>query len=105
MPILASFAAVRRPTINISDASSPHTLRLKFSGEITVTASGFFMSEPSFANTLVNDTPIDTVTPTSRFMRSRNSSAIFSPLPSNLRLSVTSSQHSSMPNGSTLCVY
>ena len=46
---------------------------------MTVTASGFFMSLPSLAKILLNDTPTDTVMPSSRFTRSRMSWAIRSP--------------------------
>ena len=51
----------------------------KESCEMTVTASGFFMSLPSLAKILLNDTPTDTVIPSSRFTRSRISWAMRSP--------------------------
>ena len=73
----------------------------KESGGMTVTASGFFMSLPSLAKILLNDTPTDTVMPSSRFTRSRISSAITVEFPKRCTLPETSNQHSSRPNDST----
>ena len=63
-------------------------------------ASGFFMSEPSLANILLKDTPTLTVRPSSSRVARRMLSAIVMASPRELRLPVTSSQHSSMPKGS-----
>ena len=69
---------------------------------MTVTASGFFMSEPSFAKILLKLTPMETVSPISSFTVVRISLAISSGVfcwrsgdP------VSSIQLSSMPNDST----
>ena len=72
---------------------------------ITVVASGFFMSLPSLANTLLKDTPTLRVSPVSAFTveRIRSARALASP-PNRWRLPVTSSQLSSMPKGSTRSV-
>lgn len=71
-----SFSSVARPTYSKSDAGSGHTCSRKVSGRISVTASGFFISEPSFAKILLKLTPMDTVKPTSAFTVSRISFAI-----------------------------
>ena len=75
------------------------------SRDITVVASGFFRSLPSFAKTLLNETPTETVSPISLFTSSLIESAISFPLPKSESEPVTSSQLSSIPKGSTLSVY
>ena len=72
----------------------------KLSLGMTVTASGFFMSEPSLANTLQKETPTEMVNPSSYLILSRRVLAITSPLPNAFVLPVTSIQTSSMPYGS-----
>ena len=74
---------------------------LKLSLFITVTASGFLMSEPSLAKTLLKLTPIETVSPISSLILFLISSAIKYPSPPCFLESVTSSQASSIPKGST----
>ena len=96
---------MRPPTISISLAGRGQISCLKLSLDMTVVASGFFISEPSFANILVKDTPTEMVRPISFLMRSRRASAIFTPSPNSFTDGVTSSQPSSMPNGSTKSVY
>ena len=76
-----SFFSVARPTPSISDAGSFQIISLKCSFGIQVTASGFFMSLPSFEKTLLKDTPAEIVSPSSNLIRSLISLAIFSPLP------------------------
>lgn len=66
----------------------------------TVVASGFFISLPSFAKILFQDTPTEAVIPSSSRTRRRISFAISSPEPNKPVLPVTSSQASSSPNGS-----
>ena len=72
---------------------------------MTVVASGFFMSLPSFAKSLVKLTPALAVMPSSFFMSALKASAIFLPSPKSPTVSVQSSQHSSGPNGSTQYEY
>ena len=62
------------------------------------------MSEASFAKILFQLTPTLTVTPISFFTAARMPSAIALPPPNSFCVSVTSSQHSSMPNASTRSV-
>ena len=88
-----------------SEMGKGHTFSLKFSFEITVTASGFFISEPSFAKILLKLTPTEMVIPSSRLISLLILLAISKPSPKSTVLPVTSSQHSSMPNGSTISVY
>ena len=72
----ASFRLVDLPTKSRSeDGSGQMRSRQLFSSK-TVTASGFFMSEPSLAKILLKDTPMDTVRPISSFMVWRICSAI-----------------------------
>ena len=71
---------------------------------MTVVASGFFISEPSLANTLLKETPTDTVSPSSRRMRLRIALAMAGPSPKSSTEPVTSNQHSSKPKGSTWSV-
>ena len=77
---------------------------LKFSLLISVIAFGFFISEPSLANILLNETPMLTVSPISSLTDFLISSAISIGLPIDL-LSEISSQFSSIPKGSTRFVY
>ena len=105
MPQERSFSVVLRPAKSRSETGSRHIFSLKFSRDITVMPSGFFISDPSFAKTLLKLTPTETVIPSSRFISRRILSAISSPLPKSRRLPVTSSQHSSMPKGSIISVY
>ena len=103
IPYSASFFLVALPTYISSSAGSGQIFCLTSSGVIVVIALGFFISEPSFANTLLNETPILTVSPSSSSTVRRISFAISSRLPK-MRLPVTSSQHSSIPKGSTKSV-
>ena len=69
---------------------------------MTVTASGFFMSEPSFAKILLKLTPMETVSPTSSFTVVLISLAISSGVFCwRSGAPVSSIQLSSMPNDST----
>ena len=69
---------------------------------ISVTASGFFMSDPSLAKILLKLTPMDTVSPTSSFTVFRISLAISTGVLCAKRGDpVSSIQLSSMPNDST----
>lgn len=63
------------------------------------------MIDPSLANTLLKETPMLTVRPSSSRTERRICSAIFIASPQTARLPVTSSQHSSIPKGSTMSVY
>ena len=105
MPYFLSTFEVFLPTHSISSAGSCQIISRKFSRRITVTASGFFISLPSFANTLLNDTPTEIVSPSSFFTTSLTSSAMVSGEPNSRVLPLTSSQHSSIPNGSIISVY
>ena len=104
-PNFFSVSVAARPANSISPSGSGHTMLSQPLRGITVVASGFFRSLPSLANTLLNDTPTLTVSPVSAFTvaRMRSASALASP-PNRCRLPVTSSQLSSMPNGSTRSV-
>ena len=97
-----SFRAVAGPTYKSASTGSGQTSSRKFSGEMTVVASGFLRSLPSLANTLLNDTPTDSVSPSSSFTRRLSSPAIAVPL---IGWPVTSSHASSSPNGSTRSAY
>ena len=65
IPLLLSFSCVRLPTKSRSSTGRHQTLVRKFSGVITVVASGFFISEPSFAKVLLKLTPTEAVSPSS----------------------------------------
>lgn len=80
-----------------SAAGSPHILSRKVSFGMTVTASGFFISEPSLANILLKDTPTEIVSPSSNLIVSRMSFATFSGEPKMFSVPLTSNQHSSIP--------
>ena len=94
MAYLSKTFLVARPTPSKSEAGSPHILSLKVSFSITVTASGFFISEPSLANILLKETPTEIVRPSSNLIVSRISLATFSGEPKIPLVPEISSQHS-----------
>ena len=71
---------------------------------IAVTASGFFMSDPSLAKILLYDTPTETVSPVSFRTALRISSAMCVPSPETSCVKGRSIQHSSIPKGSIASV-
>lgn len=79
---------------------------MKLSLVIAMMPSPESASLPSFANTLFQETPTDTASPSSSFTRSEISRAMSKGLPPNSESDpVTSIQDSSSPNGSTWFVY
>ena len=101
---LSKIFFVARPTPSNSEAGSAHIFSRKVSFSITVTASGFFISEPSFANILLKETPTEIVKPNSNLIVSRMVFATFSGAPKILSVPLISNQHSSIPYGSTWSV-
>ena len=73
--------SVALPMPTISRTPKGQTFSLKLSSLIMVTASGFFISLPSFANILQKLTPMLTDIPNSSFIRFLISLAISSPDP------------------------
>ena len=72
---------------------------------MAVVASGFFMSLPSLAKILLNDTPTDTVMPSSSRMRARISPAARTPSAKVVPGLVRSIHASSSPKDSTRGAY
>ena len=105
IPRLFSFSFVRAPTKRSSSTGRIQTFSRKFSCVITVVASGFFISEPSFAKVLLKLTPTDAVSPSCLRYFSRISPAISSPAFALGAYGLISIHASSMPNGSTLSLY
>ena len=93
----SSLRMVARPTQKRSSAGRGQTFSRKFSFVISVCPSGFFMSEPSLANTLLNEMPTEIVMPISSRTRRRSSRARAGPSFSTSSFPGNPSQFSSMP--------
>ena len=105
-PYWARTRADARPTKRRSVTGRGHTFSGTSSRVRTVVASGFFMSLPSLAKTLLKETPTLMVSPVSSFTVPRIWSAMALPSPPKRCMEpVMSSQLSSMPKGSTRSVY
>ncbi len=73
-------------------------------GRITVSPSGLFIPDPSFASSLLCETPTEAVRPVRSWMRFLISRAMSSPLPNSPVLPVTSRNASSSESPSTRSV-
>ena len=104
MPCSSSRAAVLGPMPNRRPTGIGSSVACTSSGRITVSPSGLFISEPSFASSLLCETPTEAVRPVRSRMRFLISRAMSSPLPNRPVLPVTSRKASSSESPSTRSV-